>query len=180
MNNKFKSSSKQAQHGSVLLEALIAFLIFSMGILGVIGLQATSINNTLDARYRTDAAFLANQIIAQMWVDPVLITAATAAAPAIYGIPASYNCPAASPCTTTNGNANTQAWVQQIQGTANQPGFLPGVTDAANQPSIDIVQTANLATGQPTYQVTVTLNWQSPQSNSVSHNYVTKTQIQFN
>ncbi|PJC03819.1 MAG: prepilin-type cleavage/methylation domain-containing protein, partial [Gallionellales bacterium CG_4_9_14_0_8_um_filter_55_61] len=51
----------------MLLEALIAFLIFAMGLLGVIGLQATAINNTLDARYRSDAAFLANQIIAQIW-----------------------------------------------------------------------------------------------------------------
>ncbi len=167
-------SRNSAQQGYILIEALIAFFVFSIGILGVIGLQASTINNTLDARYRSDAAFLANQIIAQMWVDPVEILPTTT--PKTYGIPLSYNCPPTSPCTRINGNANTQKWVNQIQGTATVPGFLPGVSDTVNQPSIEVVQTSNPSNGQPTYQVTVTLNWKS----AVSHNYVTRTQIQFN
>lgn len=164
MNIKLTSPSKGVQQGSILLEALIAFLIFSMGILGVIGLQATAINNTLDARYRTDAAFLANQILAQMWTDSVVTTN-----PPGYDINSSYAC---NPCTSTNGNANTQAWVQQIQGSNIQLPFLPGVTDTANQPSIVIDQVTN--------KVTVTLNWVSPQNGAVTHNYVTVTQMQFN
>ena len=147
-------NSIHSQQGSILLEALIAFLIFAMGILGVIGLQATAINNTLDARYRTDAAFLVNQIIAQIWTDPALSGAG-------YAIQSTYAC---ALCTSTNGNTNTHAWVAQVQ------SFLPGVTDAANQPTIDI-------SGN---QVTVTINWASPQNGAVVHNYVTKTQIQFN
>jgi len=152
--------SKNAQQGSVLLESLIAFLIFSMGLLGVIGMQATAINNTLDARYRSDAAFLANQIIAQIWAD-----ADSTVSPAI--IKNTYAC---NPCKTNNGNANTQSWVTQIQGTQAQPGFLPGVTNAANQPVITIAGN----------QVTVTVNWQAPQGGSVAHNYVTSTDVQFN
>lgn len=57
------------QRGSVLLESLIAILIFSMGILAIVGLQAASIKNTASAKYRTDASMLANQIIGQMWTD---------------------------------------------------------------------------------------------------------------
>ena len=152
------------QQGSVLLEALIAFLIFSMGILGVIGMQATAINNTLDARYRTDAAFLANQILAQMWTDSVVTTN-----PAGFDSNSNYGC---NPCTTTNGNANTQAWVTQIQGTNTQLPFLPGVSDTANQPSIVIDQVTN--------KVTISLFWQSPQNQAVVHNYVSVTQMQFN
>jgi type IV pilus assembly protein PilV len=165
VNKKLFLSSSFKQQGSILLEALIAFLIFSMGILGVIGLQASAINNTLDARYRTDAAFLANQIIAQMWTDPV--TTATG-----YDINSTYSCPSTSPCITTNGNANTKAWVAQIQGSNTQLPFLPGVTDAANQPTIVIDQVSN--------KVTVTLNWVSPQNPTVSHSYTTVTQIQYN
>ncbi|MFA6970842.1 MAG: hypothetical protein WC208_05505 [Gallionella sp.] len=162
MNIKLKRSLKQTQQGSVLLEALIAFLIFSMGILGVIGLQATVINNTLDARYRTDAAFLANQIIAQIWGDPLLDFVTDPAKPR-YVIQPTYAC---DPCTSGNGNANTRGWVAQIQS-----GFLPGGTSGtANQPSVVI-------TGN---QVTVTINWQSPKSTAISHNYVTKTEIKFN
>ncbi|GAO37779.1 hypothetical protein SCT_3217 [Sulfuricella sp. T08] len=57
------------QQGSALLEALIGILIFSMGILAIVGLQAASIKVTADAKDRTDASFFANQIIGQMWVD---------------------------------------------------------------------------------------------------------------
>lgn len=57
------------QNGFMLLEALIGILIFSMGILAIVGLQAASIKNSADAKYRTDASFLANQIVSQMWVD---------------------------------------------------------------------------------------------------------------
>ena len=55
------------QRGSYLLEALIAILIFSFGILGLIGLLASSLRITNDARYRTEAANLAGAMIADMW-----------------------------------------------------------------------------------------------------------------
>jgi type IV pilus assembly protein PilV len=64
-----RSSKASSQRGVMLLEALIAILIFSLGILALVGLQAASIQNTTDAKYRTDAMFLANQIVGQMWVD---------------------------------------------------------------------------------------------------------------
>lgn len=158
----FANIKQGSQQGSVLVEALIAFLIFSLGILGVIGLQAAAIGNTLDARYRSDAAFLANQIIAQMWTDPVMTATG-------YDINSTYACVA---CSSTNGNANTQAWVSQIQGSNTQLPFLPGVTDAANQPSIVIDQVNN--------KVTITLSWVSPQNGAVVHTYVSVTQMQFN
>lgn len=57
------------QRGFTLLEALIAILIFSFGILALIGLQAAAINDVRDAKFRADAAFLANQIVGLMWSD---------------------------------------------------------------------------------------------------------------
>lgn len=57
------------QRGSVLLESLIAILIFSFGILGLIGLQAASMRNTTQAKERIDASLVANQRIAEMWVN---------------------------------------------------------------------------------------------------------------
>jgi type IV pilus assembly protein PilV len=53
----------------MLLEALIAILIFSIGILGLVAMQGNAISNVSDAKYRTDASLLANQLIAQIWVD---------------------------------------------------------------------------------------------------------------
>ncbi len=135
----------------MLLEALIALLIFTMGILAVIGMQARTIGETMDARYRVDAAFLANQILSQMWADRANLS--------------SYAC---NPCqSASNGNANTQAWVSQIQSTTSQSAYLPGVTDSANQPVI-AVNSSN--------QVTVTLQWKSPQGGGL-HNYTTMAQI---
>jgi type IV pilus assembly protein PilV len=55
------------QTGSYLLEALIAILIFAFGVLGLIGLLGSSIRVTNDARYRAEAANLANGMIADMW-----------------------------------------------------------------------------------------------------------------
>jgi len=55
------------QAGVMLLEALIAILIFSVGILAIVGMQATAIQDMGEAKYRSDASFLANQIIADMW-----------------------------------------------------------------------------------------------------------------
>lgn len=60
----------KAQKGIVILEALIALLIFSMGILALVGLQAAMIKNTSDNKYRADASFLAQERIGRMWTDP--------------------------------------------------------------------------------------------------------------
>lgn len=56
------------QRGVMLLEALVAILIFSIGILAIVGLQANSIKLSNDAKYRSDASFLANQLIGEMWM----------------------------------------------------------------------------------------------------------------
>ena len=61
---------RDRQDGVALLEALIAILIISFGILGIIGLQANTISATSDARYRVEAGALADRIVAEMWVNP--------------------------------------------------------------------------------------------------------------
>ncbi len=58
------------EQGVVLIEVMIAVLIFSMGILAVAGLQAAMIKNTSDSKYRADASFIAQQSLGRMWADP--------------------------------------------------------------------------------------------------------------
>jgi type IV pilus assembly protein PilV len=60
---------RDSQAGVMLIEALIGILIFSIGILALIGMQAAAMRNTTDAKYRSEAGFLASQIVSQMWVD---------------------------------------------------------------------------------------------------------------
>jgi type IV pilus assembly protein PilV len=62
-------STTSAQQGVVLIEAMVAILLFSVGVLAVVGLQASMINNTSDAKYRADAAYIAQQHIGLMWAD---------------------------------------------------------------------------------------------------------------
>jgi type IV pilus assembly protein PilV len=57
------------QSGAYLLEALIGILVFSFGILGIVGLQAQAIRFTNDAELRAEAVYLANALISQMWTD---------------------------------------------------------------------------------------------------------------
>ena len=56
------------QRGILLLESLVAILIISFGILGLVGLWANSLKDASEAKYRGDASFLANELIAQMWL----------------------------------------------------------------------------------------------------------------
>lgn len=60
---------KFAQHGIVMLDALIAVVIFSIGIVGMITLQGQAVNLASAAKYRTDAAMMAEQVVGQMWAS---------------------------------------------------------------------------------------------------------------
>lgn len=95
----------------MLIEALIGILIFMLGILALIGMQAVAMQYTIDAKYRSEASFLANQIIGVMWVDRANLN--------------SYD--------TSGGAGTTQltAWVSQVQ------QLLPNAT-GANAPSIAV------------------------------------------
>lgn len=69
MLNSVTNCKPARQSGSALLEALIAILLFSFGVLGLVGLQANSMRLASDAKMRVDASYLANQQIGQMWAD---------------------------------------------------------------------------------------------------------------
>jgi len=146
-----------SQRGSMLLEALIAILLFSMGILGLMGLQAIALKNTADAKYRTEAAFLANQIIGQMWADHPANLATYAHNPTTAG-----NCAFGG---AASANASVTAWLGNATTVGTVAGNLPGATSNRQQITVGA---GNL--------VTVTICWQGPQE-AAPHNYVTVAQI---
>lgn len=63
------SRSQASQSGVALLEVLISLLIFSFGVLGLIGLQVRAISFSMDAEDRNRAALLANEIATAMWLS---------------------------------------------------------------------------------------------------------------
>ncbi|WP_210545830.1 hypothetical protein [Rhodoferax sp. PAMC 29310] len=148
-----KKSLMKSQKGSALLEAMVAILVFSFGILGLLGLQAVSIKNSIDAKYRSDASYIANQIIAQMWVDRSNID--------------SYaHLQAGAVCAytgTASTNANVTGWISQAS------SQLPGAASAKTQ----ILVTTPVAGIR---QVKVTVCWQGPQE-TTPHNFATTAQI---
>jgi type IV pilus assembly protein PilV len=100
------------QKGVALLEALVGILIFSIGILALMALQAQSIRNTVEAKYRNEAAYLASQIIGTMWVDRTNLAGYT---------------------TPSGANGNMTAWRTQVAAT------LPGITvGGTNSPTIAV------------------------------------------
>lgn len=113
------------QDGSALLEALVAILIFSFGVLGLIGVLAASVRATNDARYRAEAANLANALIGDMWA-----TAATDLDPQ-FGA----------------GGPKLVAWQNQVA------GQLPSAS-GANMPVVDLAQ-PGLSTQSRSVVVTV-------------------------
>lgn len=60
------SAAKRGQTGSVLIEAMVAVTIFSMGVLALVGLQSAMIKNSSDNRYRAEAQMIAQTHIANM------------------------------------------------------------------------------------------------------------------
>ncbi|WP_418118470.1 type IV pilus modification protein PilV [Variovorax sp. 350MFTsu5.1] len=65
-----KLPSGQTSHSGVaLIEVLVSILLFSLGILGLIGLQARAISLSVDAEDRNRAALIANEIATTMWTQ---------------------------------------------------------------------------------------------------------------
>lgn len=64
-----RQRGRRADRGVVLLEALVGILIFTIGVLGLIGLQAAMTRAQTAANYRAEAAQLASDIVGRMWID---------------------------------------------------------------------------------------------------------------
>lgn len=62
-------ASRAREAGFAMFEALIALLICSIGILGVVGLQGAMTRAQTSATFRAEASFLAQQLIGNMWTD---------------------------------------------------------------------------------------------------------------
>ena len=141
----------------MLLEALISIVIFSIAILGLIGLQSAAIKNADEARQRAVAAFYANQIIGQMWAD-------ARANLQTYKHKPDGDSPTRESCGfsgVASTNVKVSDWIAAVA------KDLSGSAGAS-------LQQITIA---PSNVVTVTLCWKSPQD-AVYHHFATAAQIQ--
>ena len=143
------SRQQQSQDGFALIEALVSIAIFSFALIGLVSLQSVAIASSIDAKYRSDASYLANQIIGKVWSDR--------------GAIATYNhLGAGAPC-TAGGAASTNpavlGWLSDVAAT------LPGAPSS--------VQSLTVGAGNT---LTVTICWKRAQETSY-HQHVTVAQI---
>lgn len=141
-----------AQSGVMLLEAMVAILIFSLGVLSIIQLQAVSIKQASGAEYRSMAALLANDLISRMWASDK--TAAT--------LQTNFG----------SSGANYTQWLNTVRSSglpnvSNDKGTLPTVTFATGPAT---------TSGTPSSIAQVTVFWQEP-GDTTKHSYTAVAQL---
>ena len=139
---------RATQEGVMLLEALIGILIFSLGIMALVAMQSVSVSNVSNARYRMEAAFLANELLSGLWVDRGTAVANLN----------NYRYPGGSSPALTN-------WVTKVTTLMPQAGTYP--------PTVTVAALPNVVNGR---MVTVTVRWRAPDalapSNHVAIGYI--------
>lgn len=63
------TGKSQRQRGVALIEAMVGFMIFAAGVIGLIGLQASMVKAQTAAKFRADAVALAVELEGVMWAD---------------------------------------------------------------------------------------------------------------
>lgn len=105
-------TSARGACGAFLLEALIALLIFSFGLLAMAALHAKAVRHFNEAQFRADATEIAQATLASMRaIDPTTLA------------------------TRFDAASRGAGWLALV----GQAKRLPGVTDTQNVPSLQIV-----------------------------------------
>lgn len=133
-------ASLRRQRGVFLIEALIAIVIFAIGILAMISMQAVSIAAQNDAQYRAEAEHLIDQLISQMRIAVAHDTTTGEVIAATFDVFAHR--PTTTGACNFTGAASTDVivtdWIATVRGLDGGgnpiPGKgLPGVNDARVQ-----------------------------------------------
>ena len=136
------------QSGGGLVEGLMSLVVLSVGILGLIGMQATLIQDNTESRVRMQAGFFATSVLGMAAANPENVGCFI------------VNSAQSVPCISPDAQAQATSWTDQV-GSA-----LPG--SATVPPSVAY----DAASGQ----LTVTLRWQMRGDTTV-HNFIAATQV---
>ncbi len=138
--------SRRRQSGIALIEAMIAVLIFALGILGLVAMGGTAMASQTDARLRTDAAMLASDISNQIALSvPHNVLDPVAALVVQTKLLTYVHNPGGATCNFNGGASAAQEvidWAAKINGTG--PSRLPGASASGEQilvtPGVNRVQ----------------------------------------
>jgi len=127
---------RRLQSGSAMVEGLTAVTVFSIGILGVIGLQTSVLENNAQAQLRAEASYLAEEVIGLATADA-----------------ANASCYAVNP--TEPSCANVFAQEAAAEWAARVQASLPGADEI--QPSVTYAVDGTF---------TVTIQWKRQSDNT--------------
>ena len=139
--------------GFALIEALIALLIFSLAVLGLVGLQAAMTRASTGAKYRAEATYLATDLIGRMWSNRAMLKDFS-------------DCQASSACKT---------WLSRVEETLPAGTATVSVVDRIDTALDDATRVAPYSVSE----VTVRVRWQPP-GESAAHEFSTTTVISAN
>ena len=139
--------------GFALIEALIALLIFSLAVLGLVGLQAAMTRASTGAKYRAEATYLATDLIGRMWSNRAMLKDFS-------------DCQASSAC---------KAWLSRVEETLPAGTATVSVVDRIDTALDDATRVAPYSVSE----VTVRVRWQPP-GESAAHEFSTTTVISAN
>ncbi len=162
-----KNFSMKKNQGFTLLEALIGFLILSIGMLGIASLQATSLKAGKTSVYRSVAMMKVDELFESIRAN-FSADALTAYAVASVGAGTNNNCSGTTECSDVQLAQDDIYWWKQ-----NLKAGLPDATAAR------VVVTAAVAPSKMA-TVNIQLRWSERDKNStgsVSTNYITTANI---
>ncbi len=149
-------SKRRSGRGFTMIEVLVSLLVVAFGLLALVGLQATAVRLSTDARDRGAATFLADQLLGRMLISNPLNAASWAHNP---------TGTACSPTVAATGNAMVTAWLGEV---ARQ---LPNAEMSAQQV---IVRDAALG------DIDVVLCWKRGRDpNEPSHSLIVRNRVQW-
>ncbi len=148
--NRHLHLSSDSSNGFSLIEVLVALLILSVGLLGLAALQTTSMKYNTESYYRSQATYLAYDIIDRMRANPVGVNNgnydvpnSTAAATAKA---ATASCGSSSCVTSDLAKYDLGQWYNRMA------SLLPGsISPTSNYATITRDTTTN--------QAIITINW---------------------
>ncbi|WP_143098293.1 hypothetical protein [Variovorax sp. OK605] len=160
------------QRGMFLIEAVVAILLFMLGILGMVGLSAQAVSTQSDAEYRTLAAQWASQIGQEAWISASRagVDRDARAAALLASLATFEHQKLGDDCDFSGGpsiNAVVTSWAAAVRDAPN--GGLPGSTESMQQIRID-------STADGHNKMTITVCWQVP-SNPKKRRHVFATLI---